>query len=273
MSGVVKGVKKVFKKVVKVVKKIAKPLMIAAAIYFTAGLALSAFPATASFAAALPGFAGGGVLGLGIGAGATAGTGVFTTLATTLGVGGGLTAASTGITSGAAAAAAAADVGIGAATTAAVTADTAAITGIAGAASSGAAGATMAAAAQGALAPTVAKAGMALSDKLLLASTGTKALGTLLQPSAKKQHDIANSFSGAFYGMDSKGRTATPGFAPPATAPKPATTVLPAKKTTVPDTTLRARQLIADGPAVAEQQGAKSGRLIDEAMSESPRFV
>ena len=71
MSGVIKGIKKVFKKVVKVVKKvvkavvkfikkIAKPLLIAAAIYFTAGLAIGAFGG-ASAIAGLPGWGATGI--------------------------------------------------------------------------------------------------------------------------------------------------------------------------------------------------------------------
>ena len=59
MSGLVKAVKKVFKKVKKFVKKYWKVIVIAAAIYFTAGVALSAFPSTASFAAGMPGFGSG----------------------------------------------------------------------------------------------------------------------------------------------------------------------------------------------------------------------
>ena len=93
MSGVVKGIKKVFKKVVKFVKKALPIVLMAVAVYFTAGLALSAMPATASFAASMPGFAGGGFLGLGVGtsittgAAATAGTGIFSQAAVAMGVG------------------------------------------------------------------------------------------------------------------------------------------------------------------------------------------
>lgn len=61
MSGLVKGIKKVFKKVVKFVKKYWKVIVIAAAIYFTAGVALSYFGGTASFASSLPGFGVNGV--------------------------------------------------------------------------------------------------------------------------------------------------------------------------------------------------------------------
>ena len=50
MSKVVKGIKKAFRSVVKVVKKIWRPLVIAAAVYFTAGAALSYFGAGAASA-------------------------------------------------------------------------------------------------------------------------------------------------------------------------------------------------------------------------------
>lgn len=61
MSGLVKAVKKVFKKAVKFVKKYWKVIVIAAAIYFTAGVALSYFGSTAGFASAMPGFGTGGI--------------------------------------------------------------------------------------------------------------------------------------------------------------------------------------------------------------------
>jgi hypothetical protein len=69
MSKLVKGVKKVFKKVNNfqkkvrgVIKKRWKLIVIAAAVYFTAGVALSYFPSTAAFASSMPGFGTGGVL-------------------------------------------------------------------------------------------------------------------------------------------------------------------------------------------------------------------
>jgi hypothetical protein len=75
MSGVAKGIKKVFKAVGSVIKKIWKPLMIAVAVYFTAGMALAAFAPGSTFLAAMPGF--GGIAGTSTtaaGATATAGT-------------------------------------------------------------------------------------------------------------------------------------------------------------------------------------------------------
>lgn len=82
MSGVVKGVKKVFKKVGKFVKKYGKYILMAAAVYFTAGVALSAFAATAPLAAAMPGFAAGGMFSqaaVGLGFSGAAGSGIAAT--------------------------------------------------------------------------------------------------------------------------------------------------------------------------------------------------
>ncbi len=176
MSGLVKGVKKVFKKIGKVVKKIAKPLLIAAAVYFTAGLALSAMPATASFAASLPGFAGGGILGTGVGAGASAGTGIFSTVASKIGLGGGLV-------SGAEA--------VGGATTFAYGANSAA------------------AAAGGGASAAAAKVGMSLTDKLLLAKVGTDVAGGLFGQSPEEEYaaqfEEQKRWRGAFYGVNADG--------------------------------------------------------------------
>src|ERR1700733_13016317 len=90
MSGVLNSIGKVFSKVWDFIKPIAKVVLIAAAVYFTAGVALSYFPATAAFAASMPGFAAGGTLGLGVGEGAVAGTGVFSEAAANIGLGSGL---------------------------------------------------------------------------------------------------------------------------------------------------------------------------------------
>lgn len=101
MSGVVKGVKKVFKTVGKIVKKVWKPLVIAAAVYFTAGAALSYFGAAGAGAATTAGAAGAGAAAGGaaagsvasmVGAGGAAATGVVTS--TAAGVAAGSAAAS-----------------------------------------------------------------------------------------------------------------------------------------------------------------------------------
>lgn len=216
MSGVVKGVKKLFKKVVSFVKKLIKPILIAAAVYFTAGLALSAFPATAGFAASLPGFAGGGILGTGIGAGATAGTGLFSKAASAIGLGslgssGGLVggALASGTSTAALGAAGIKGTAILAGATKAAgaglisglpsglaTALAAGTPGVAGA------GTVLAGGIQGPGMYAVGQAAkMSIGEKLLLASTGMQAVGALLAPSPAEQ----KRWVGAFYGMDRKG--------------------------------------------------------------------
>lgn len=208
MSGAIKSVKKVFKKVVKFIKKALPLILIAVAVYFTAGLALSAFPATASFAASLPGFAGGGFMGLGVGAGATAGTGLFSKAAASFGLGS--LGSSGGLVGGA----------LKAGTTIAQL-GAAGIKGsalVAGAAKATAAGLFSGAAGLGA--PTTigsiavgggmtgpamnvvgAASKMSIGEKLLLASTGIQALGAFMAPTPAEE----KKFVGAFYGTDSKG--------------------------------------------------------------------
>lgn len=252
MSGVVKAVKKVFKSVVNVVKKIWKPLLIAAAVYFTAGLALSAFAPTASFAASMPGFAGGGVLGTGVGAGASAGTGIFSTAAAKMGLG--ALGASGGLAGGAMAAGTSASA-LGAAgfSTAAIAEGASAVVGstlAAGDAVIGAAGAAGAAgggvgavggAATGAgggsgtvaaggatTSPSLAMggvgtgakaAGMTLGEKLLLASSGTQALGVLMGEDPAD----AKKWQGAYFGVQYSGEGPGPTVGGPATGqPDPA---------------------------------------------------
>lgn len=173
MSNVIKGVKKVFKKVTKVVKKIAPYAIAAAAIYFTAGVALSAMPATSAFAAGLPGFAGAG----------GAGTGILSKVAAKVGLGalgkaGGLAAAAGG------GIAPAIGMGVGFMPTAG------------GAVAGGA----------------MKAAGMSLTEKLMLASVGTNALGALLAPSprevAEAEYSEAKKWRGSFYGMETGGTPA-----------------------------------------------------------------
>lgn len=235
MSGIIKGIKKVFKKVVKIIKKIAKPLIIAAAIYFTAGVALSFFGPTAAFAASMPGFAGGGLAGMGIGAGATAGTGVFSSAAAAMGMGSGLAAgaAQVAMAEGGIAGLAAASEGLvstyGAAT--ASQASGAAVAG-AGAATPFVGGTAMpAAVGQAANAASAAVPGlvgapvpaapggwasMSFSDKLLIASTGTQAVSAMVAPSAGEVEEEVQAararFRGSYYGMTDTGETvANPG--------------------------------------------------------------
>jgi hypothetical protein len=201
MSGIAKGIKKVFKAVGKVIKKIAKPLLVAAAIYFTAGVALAAFPATAGFAAAMPGFAGA----------AGAGTGILSKVAIKFGLGS--IGSTGGIAAQAAASAAGATVGGIAAGTSIAGAQAATNTAlIQSGVSTGLA--VPAAQAGGSAAGLVAKTGaaaagkMSVADKLLLASTAMNTIGALKQPSQKDIIAAQKRWEGAFYGADSAGNTA-----------------------------------------------------------------
>ena len=210
MSGVVKGVKKVFKKVAKVVKKYWKYVAVAVAAYFTAGVALSFMGATGATAAAtLPGFAGGGTLGLGIGAGATAGTGVFSTFATTIGLGSGLAEGAAAISAAASAgsapyAVAAGNIGSGGV----------ALGNTSGAILGGQVAPAVVPAVAPTVAPTVAKAGMSLADKFLLAKTGVDVLGATLGPSEKQvaqvEAEAQARFYGAYYGTERDGTRVAP---------------------------------------------------------------
>jgi hypothetical protein len=225
VSNLVKGVKKVFKKTIEVAKKIAPYVAMGAAIYFTAGLAMAAFPATASVAAAMPGISG-AASALGIGS-AAAGTAAATSeaaaaLPTFAGVAEDLapiTVNASMLTAGPAAAAAAS--GAGLASAAAGVASGAPVASLMG-------GWTTAGA-RGRAEPLLenlqrrqrrAKSmaagvkSMSFSDKLLLASVGAQTLGNYLGPTAD---DIARDqaierakFRGSFYGIDESGQPAKP---------------------------------------------------------------
>lgn len=209
MSGVVHKVKKVFKKVWDFAKPIVKVVAIAAAVYFTAGVALSYFGPTSAFAAAMPGFAGA----------AGAGTGIFSQAAAAIGLGGGL-AQGAAAAAGSAGAAGAAAGAAGAAGSAASLGGDTLLEGLAGGATAAPAAATAAGAAgAGAGAATAAKAAMSLTDKLLLASTATSAISGLTSPTPKEIEAAKNSFYGSYYGMDKDGKTAAPTTA--VSAPKP----------------------------------------------------
>lgn len=184
MSGVVKGVKKVFKAVGKFVKKIAKPVLVAAAVYFTGGLALSAFGPTQAFAASLPGF---GISSTG------AATGIFSKAASVIGLDGGLVAGAAKAAGTTAAGGVGAVANMNAMAAAKAGAGTAAAVGppasLAGSAS--------------VVGP--AAAGMSLTDKLMLASIGTKAVGAFLAPGMDEQYTEAKRWRGAFYGTYADG--------------------------------------------------------------------
>jgi hypothetical protein len=289
MSGVAKKIKKTFKKVWKSLKKVVTVVAIAAAVYFTAGLALSAFPATASFAASMPGFAGGGFMGLGIGSGATAGTGIFTKVAAKFGLaaigkGGGLVggalASGTSTAALANAGISAAQLGAGAASAA----NSGLISGAAASASQAVAPAAVASASGAPLAATkagveagvalstgsavgpAASAGMALSDKLLLASTGLKAVSGLLAPSPREIADAQKRWSGAFYGDEGGGAAAPP---PPPLIPLPSTAAAKVKppsgaKRTVPSDTSAARNaLISPSYRYGQTGSGKPASVVD----------
>lgn len=209
MSGIIHSIGKVFSKIWDFIKPIVAVVAIAVAVYFTAGLALSAFPATAGFAAALPGFAANGV----------AGAGIFSSAAASVGLGGGLAAgaatdaaaiaATAGATAGATVAAggtlSAAELALPVGQVAANTAAAGAI-GAGGAAGAGLGGA---AAAGGGLLAKI--GGASLTDKLLLASVGTNLVSGLTAPTPAEIQAAKNGFYGAFYGMDKGGgKTAAP---------------------------------------------------------------
>lgn len=243
MSGIFKAIGKVFNAVVSVVKAIWKPVLIAAAVYFTAGLALSAFPATASFAAAMPGFAGSGILGTGIGAGSVAGTGVFTHLASTLGmatlgssgglVGGALASgtsasalAAAGVSGSAITAGSTAAVASGAIPAAALPAEGIGATTIA--AGTGAAVPVAAAGAGGGVAAAAAGAGkMTLAEKFLVASTVSNVASGLTAPSQRDIAEAQKKWVGAFYGVDAAGKGAQVSGPPTSAAPRQSQQLIP----------------------------------------------
>ncbi len=216
MSGVVKAVKKVFRKVIKVVKKIIKPVAIAVAVYFTAGLALAAFAPTAAFAASMPGFAGGGLLGTGIGAGATAGTGIFTSAANVLGLGGGLAKGAASIASKTLAIP-------GITTTMPSVFNTAAgNAAVSGAGASGVSAGVAAGLSKSAPA-LIPEVGMSLTDKLLLAKIGTDVTGALFGPTPQEEYEAKaraeKTFVGSFYGQTAADAAAPPVVQAPETKP------------------------------------------------------
>lgn len=218
MSGVFRTIGKVFSKVWDFVRPIVEVVAIAAAVYFTAGVALSAFPATSAFAAALPGFAS---------SGGVAGEGVFSSLADSIGMGGGLQAGATADVAADAAAGSAAGGAVAAGAdlpTAAVAGDASATSGAIGGAATGAGGAIDVAPAGSALSYDAAgnilgsvpaggssvagAASGALTNKLLLASVGANLISGLTAPSPTDIAAAKAGFYGSYYGMDSNGSSA-----------------------------------------------------------------
>ncbi len=206
MSKAVKKVGKAFKKVVKAVWKVAKPIAIAVAAYFTAGVALSFIPATAGFAASLPGFAGGGIAGTGVGAGATAGTGIFSKVASTIGLGGGLAKGAFTGSSLWATPATMSEVASVYGPTKAAAASMATTAGSVG----GGAGAGVSIAGGGG-----ASGAMSMGDKLLLAKVGTDVATAAFGPSEADMMELEYQYAqkarqGTYYGMAPDGTTAQP---------------------------------------------------------------
>jgi hypothetical protein len=199
MSGLVKSVKKVFKKVTKFVKKYWKVIAIAAAVYFTAGVALSYFGSTAGFASAMPGFGSGGMLSkAAVWMGFKGSAGVASGLSTTSGLWAGSAAAKMGTTLAASNAALGAPVAVTGTKVAAggTIAQAQAASAATAAAGAGAAGSTVAAATG---TDAVIKA-MSTAYKLQAASTLISTASGLLAPSEdeinKKQH--ARQYGNAF---------------------------------------------------------------------------
>ena len=203
MSKLWKGVKKVFKKVVKFVKKNWKIIVIAAAVYFTAGIALAAMPSTAAFSAAMPGFGVGGMFSnaaVALGATGAAGSGIAGTVAANA-------AAAAAAAGGAGAAISGAGVTTAGATampTAVTTAATATGAPIAGTATTGALASTTAT-----IAPTVGKVaavGMTGMEKVAMASAIFQGAGALLSPDEDKLDKKAHARRyGQSFGMGRDG--------------------------------------------------------------------
>jgi hypothetical protein len=179
MSKLWKGVKKVFKKVTKFVKKHWKKIVIAAAIYFTAGIALAAMPSTAAFSAAMPGFGVGGMFSnaaVAMGATGAAGSGIAGTVAAQAAAAAGTAATTTAIAGGVANLPATGAVAAGSAAPAAVAPAAAAVEGAAvvgGAAKAATAGKGIIGAVKG----------MTAMEKVSLAGTVFKTAGGLLSDS------------------------------------------------------------------------------------------
>ena len=238
MSGVVNAVKTVFQDVVNVVKQVAPVILVAAAVYFTAGMALSAFPATASFAAAMPGFASTGAIDLAAD-GSVAGTGALSDLAATSGLGADTTlstVAADATADTAADASGLSEIAVAPDAAAQASLDAGAVPGTgaaaSGAASGGAAGTNLSAAEiqppaapavpapptaptldaagnlgqQGVLASAAQGLGkMSLADKFLLASTGANLISGLTAPSYSDMVRAQKSFYGSYYGTAANG--------------------------------------------------------------------
>lgn len=226
MSKIVKGIKKVFKKIgkfvkraVKWVKKNWKVIALAVAVYFTAGVALSAFPSTASFASALPGF------------GATGANALFSKAAVSLGFKGaagsgiaaisganaaaaGVGAIGAGVSSGSVAGGAGASAGLGEVAVTGAKIASAATPSTAGMAAMGATvpGSTAAMMTGSAAAATGSTAtgifsGMSTFEKVRTIGMGLQFAGNLMKPSASEEYeDVHNLKYGNAMGIGRDGQ-------------------------------------------------------------------
>lgn len=183
---------------------ILRTIAIAAVIYFTAGIAMSAFPATAGYAAAMPGVtSASGAMGV---SAATADTAAAAAGAGSVGAGGAV-AADAGTT---VAAGAGADVGGAAA--AGAGGGSVAVPGSfsIGAADAGGTGVAAAAPAAAGGGSAVAGTGMTGLEKIAGAKVASDAIGGALAPSAQQEAAAQKKFQGAFFGQgQSEGGTNT----------------------------------------------------------------
>jgi hypothetical protein len=269
MSHFFNAVGKVFSSVWNFIRPIVEVVAIAAVIYFTAGVALSAFPSTAGFAAAMPGFAS---------TGGVAGEGVFSSLASQIGIGGGLASGAT---------ADAAAVGADAASVAAGGLDA---TPFAAAPSGAGAGTAVGAGSVGADVPDIAvgetaaapsiattplapvppptgvlppvvpptppvdaalAASNALTNKLLLASVGTQLISGLSSPSPTDIASAKAGFYGSFYGTNANGSG----------SPAPSLSVGPQSEP-MPGVNVPTVQASTPAPGVPGFQGTQKPQLI-----------
>lgn len=211
MSGLVKGIGKVFKKVGEVVSKIWKPVLIATAAYFTAGLALQSFSSTQAFGSALPGWGA---------------DGMFTNAAKFLGLGG-LGAPGSSLYE-------AVNSGAGSAlmTTGSAVTDTSGIAvqdggqAIGADAFNGPVMSTNDSVAKQVSQASIPGGGDALAqqlaraNKLALYKMGIDFIGGLTAPTLDEQYTAQKQFRGAFYGAGRNGvGTTVPGMPPPPGTP------------------------------------------------------
>jgi trimeric autotransporter adhesin len=283
MSHVFREIGKVFAQVWDFVRPIVEVVAIAAAVYFSVGLALSYMPATSAFAAAMPGFAS---------TGGVAGGGVFSSLASSLGMGGGL-ASGAAESAAAAAVPALTDSGLSiAATTAGADLPAAAVGGNAASGAAAAGGAIanttpLAAYVPSAAAETAAgniaavnaatagytaaagseAAASALTNKLLLASVGTQLISGLTAPSPTDIASAKAGFYGSFYGKDASGSGPAAPDLSVAPQAEPQRTATVGASQLIPGINIPAVQASTPAPGAPGFQGVQKAQLIPSVPS------